>query len=179
MRAIRPSLAVVLALALFGAGAPSGFTAPGDPVPIGWPTLGHAGGKPDATAGADAAGLAWDLAGRAVEITRYLLPVDRDGGLVHEFILVPWAGACSHAAQPPANQVVRVTPDTPYPLAHSYERVSISGRIKPGLEKTQLFIMDGVAVVESGYSIGRARVAAAEGPDLVPAPGRSPWTFLK
>jgi hypothetical protein len=166
-------------LALAALQASTSIAAPGAPTSVGWAALGHAGGKPDATAGANAAGLAWDLAGRDIEITGYVLPVDRDCGLVHEFILVPWAGACSHAAQPPPNQVVRVTPDRPYPLSRSYERVSISGRIKPGLEKTQLFIMDGVAVVESGYSIGRARVAAAEGPELAPTPGPSPWKFLK
>lgn len=124
--------------------------------------------------------LSWTIDGETVEIKGYALPVDRDGDLVYEFMLVPWAGACSHMAQPPPEQVIHVTTVTPYRMKQSYEFVSISGRIRPGLEKTQLFIMDGVAVIEAGYSIGRADVAPAEGQSDLPAPKpSSPWGFLK
>lgn len=57
--------------------------------------------------------LSSELGGHAVEITGFLLPSDREGSLVYEFMLVPMAGACSHARQPPPNQVVRVTPARP------------------------------------------------------------------
>lgn len=127
-----------------------------------------------------AAGLASTFEGETVEIKGYALPVDRDGDLVYEFMLVPWAGACSHMAQPPPQQVIHVTAVTPYRMKQSYEFVSISGRIRPGLEKTQLFIMDGVAVIESGYSIGRAEVARADArSDVAPPRKSSPWGFLE
>lgn len=121
-----------------------------------------------------------DVRRETVEIKGYALPVDRDGDLVYEFMLVPWAGACSHMAQPPPQQVIHVTAMTPYRMKQSYEFVSISGRIRPGLEKTQLFIMDGVAVIESGYSIGRAEVARADArSDVAPPRKSSPWGFLE
>ncbi|CAG1010466.1 hypothetical protein RHIZO_03773 [Rhizobiaceae bacterium] len=169
------SFALVAILALFAPLPASGASA--EARSIAWSALQGAvtGGKP-----ADAARLAWAIDGETIEIKGYALPVDRDGDLVYEFMLVPWAGACSHMAQPPPEQVIHVTAMKPFRMAESYEFVSISGRIRPGLEKTQLFIMDGVTVIEAGYSIGRADVARAdEGSGSAPAKRSSPWGFLK
>ncbi len=172
-----PALAAGLATLVSGAET----TASAELRPIGWPALrGQDADRSAAGTQAGVAGLAWTLDGTTVEIEGYALPVDRDGDLVYEFMLVPWAGACSHAAQPPPDQVIHVTTATPFRMGGSNEFVSISGRIRPGLEKTQLFIMDGVAVIESGYSIGRAEVAhAASESSRAPAPRSSPWSFLK
>lgn len=124
--------------------------------------------------------LTWSLDGSVVEISGYALPVDRDGDLVYEFMLVPVRGACSHVAPPPPNQVVLVTVSEPVSMDRAYDRVSVSGRLKPGLEKTQLFIMDGVRVIESGYSLGNARVAKVGGDtDDAPRPAAQPWKFLE
>lgn len=109
------------------------------------------------------------LAGREVEITGYVLPVERKDDLVYEFLLVPWAGACSHTAPPSPNQLVHVFPAQPVRIDHVYDTVSVTGVLKPGLAKTQLFIMDGVRVLESGYRIGRAsvtRIAQVRDPEL-------------
>lgn len=133
---------------------------------------------PNAGASANGVRLAWAIEGETIEIKGYALPVDRDGDLVYEFMLVPTAGACSHMAQPPPDQVIHVTAAAPYRMSESYEFVSIRGRIRPGLEKTQLFVLDGVAVIEAGYSVGRADVARAEA-ETPPAAKPSPWGFLK
>jgi hypothetical protein len=125
--------------------------------------------------------LSWDLQGKTIELTGYLLPVDREGDLVYEFMLLPWGGLCAHVPPPPPNQTVHVTSERPYKLSEIYEPVSISGVLKPGLETTQLFVLDGVTVIESGYSVGRAQVAKAENVDDSAATSRkaTPWNFLK
>ncbi|HHZ07404.1 MAG TPA: DUF3299 domain-containing protein [Rhizobiales bacterium] len=172
-----PRLLVLLSVSLAAPASPPAMAASAEARSITWPAL-----RGPLTGGniGDPAGLAWTLDGETVEIKGYALPVDRDGDLVYEFMLVPRPGACSHMAQPPPEQVIHVTARTPFRMAGSYEFVSISGRIRPGLEKTQLFIMDGVAVIESGYSIGRADVARAdEGLGAMPARRSSPWGFLR
>ena len=146
------------------------------PLKIGWSELrseqpGDAAGKPDET-------LSAGLEGQVVELKGYLLPVDREGDLVYEFLLVPWAGACSHMAQPPPNQVVHVFPENPYRASASYEPVEISGTMRLGLETTQLFIMDGVVVVESGYRVGRAKVMKTDNAGLAPVRKSNPWSFI-
>jgi uncharacterized protein len=121
---------------------------------IGWSDL-----QAVETASSDKDGvLVQSLAGQYVELAGYLLPSDREDDLVYEFMLVSQPGACSHMAQPPANQIVRVVPERPYVFSQNYEPVIVSGHLRPGLEKTQLFIVDGVAVVESGYSMANAHV---------------------
>jgi hypothetical protein len=124
--------------------------------------------------------LSAELDGRTVEITGFLLPADREGNLVYEFMLVPLAGACSHAPQPAPNQVVRVTPRKPFEADGSYQMVTVIGAIEPGFDKAQLFILDGVRVIESGYRIGMADVKkAGGGGGGGRIPGPSPWKFLR
>jgi len=121
--------------------------------------------------------LSENLAGQSVEIAGYLLPVDREGDLVYQFALVPVSGACAHMPQPPPNQIVLVTPAEPYRASEVYEPVTVAGVLKPGLESSQLFIIDGVKIITSGYSVGRATVAHAERvPDAVEP--KTPWRFL-
>ena len=150
---------------------------------IGWSELRPQKEAAGAASGAAVAGkpgemLSAALEGQSVELKGYLLPVDREGDLVYEFLLVPWAGACSHMAQPPPNQVVHVFPEKPYRASASYEPVEISGTMRLGLEKTQLFIMDGVVVVESGYRVGLAKVTKADDTGLPPIRESNPWSFI-
>jgi hypothetical protein len=79
---------------------------------------------------------------------------------------------------PPANQVVHVFPKTPFHITKSYEFVSITGALQPGLDESQLFVIDGVKVVEYGYSMRQAEVskqAEKRDPSLK---GTSAWSFL-
>ncbi|WEX07242.1 DUF3299 domain-containing protein [Chelativorans sp. AA-79] len=116
------------------------------------------------------------FSGRAVRLSGYLLPADREGDLVYSFMLVPRSGACSHMAQPPASQVVRVVPEKPYRLSMNYEPVSVTGTLSAGLEKTQLFILDGTAVILSGYKISKA--AVERDPNAALNKPVTPWRFL-
>ncbi|MER8372390.1 DUF3299 domain-containing protein [Mesorhizobium sp. M1406] len=123
--------------------------------------------------------LSLDLQDRSIQLAGYALPVDRDGDLVYQFLLVPWTGACSHMPTPPPNQIVLVTPAHPYKMSEAYQPVAVTGALKPEMEKSQLFILDGVSVVQSGYSVRKAEVVAADSvPDTVTLPVNSPWSFL-
>ncbi|TPJ35622.1 DUF3299 domain-containing protein [Mesorhizobium sp. B2-8-3] len=123
--------------------------------------------------------LSLNLQDKTIQLAGYALPVDRDGDLVYQFLLVPWTGACSHMPTPPPNQIVLVTPAHPYKMKETYEPVAVIGVLKPGMEKSQLFILDGVSIVQSGYTVRRAEVASVDSvPDTVTLPVNSPWNFL-
>ncbi|TPJ62997.1 DUF3299 domain-containing protein [Mesorhizobium sp. B2-6-1] len=123
--------------------------------------------------------LSLGLQDKTIQIAGYALPVDREGDLVYQFLLVPWTGACSHMPTPPPNQIVLVTPAQPYKISRAYQPVSVTGALKPGMEKSQLFILDGVSVIQSGYTVRKADVTGVDTvPDTVTLPVNSPWTFL-
>jgi hypothetical protein len=123
--------------------------------------------------------LSLNLQDKTIQLAGYALPVDRDGDLVYQFLLVPWTGACSHMPTPPPNQIVLVTPAKPYKMAQTYQPVSVTGVLNPGMEKSQLFILDGVSIVQSGYTVRKAEVANVDTvPDTVTLPVNSPWSFL-
>lgn len=48
------------------------------------------------------------LAGQAVRIPGYVVPLDATRDEVREFLLVPYFGACIHVPPPPPNQVIHV-----------------------------------------------------------------------
>ena len=123
--------------------------------------------------------LSLDLQDKTIQLAGYALPVDRDGDLVYQFLLVPWTGACSHMPTPPPNQIVLVTPARPYKMSEAYQPVSVTGALKPDLEKSQLFILDGVSVIQSGYTVRKADVVRVDSvPDTITLPVNSPWSFL-
>jgi len=121
--------------------------------------------------------LSLNLQGKTIQLAGYALPVDRDGDLVYQFLLVPWTGACSHMPTP--NQIVLVTPVHPYRMSHAYQPVAVTGALEPDMEKSQLFILDGVSIIQSGYTVRKAEVANVDSaPDTITLPVNSPWTFL-
>jgi hypothetical protein len=47
------------------------------------------------------------------------------------------------------------------------------------MEKSQLFILDGVSIVQSGYTVRAGEVSSVDTvPDAVTLPVNSPWSFL-
>lgn len=124
--------------------------------------------------------LAWSAADETIELKGYALPVDREGDLVYQFLLVPWTGACSHMPTPPANQIALVTLPKPYRMEKAYQTVSVTGRLRQDMEKSQLFITDGVTVIQSGYTFSGAEVANVDSvPETVDLQQANPWKFLK
>jgi hypothetical protein len=123
--------------------------------------------------------LSLNLQDKTVQLAGYALPVDREGDLVYQFLLVPWTGACSHMPTPPPNQIVLVTPSRPYRISQSYQPVSVTGVLEPGMEKSQLFLLDGASVIQSGYTVRKAQVMDVDVvPDTITLPPNSPWRFL-
>ena len=57
------------------------------------------------------------LNGQYVKLPGYVVPLESDaGGLLSEFLLVPYYGACIHVPPPPSNQIVYVRLNKPYLL---------------------------------------------------------------
>ena len=115
----------------------------------------------------------------SVELTGYMLPADQEGDLVYEFMLFARPGACSHAAPPPPDQVVRIIPDQPFEAERMYQPVRVTGTLLSEHNKAQLYVLDGVRVVESAFRISSAAVEGVEiAPSAQPRGGKSPWGFL-
>ena len=102
------------------------------------------------------------LDGQDIRLAGYLLPVAILGGRVIEFLLVPAPGACSHASQPPPNQLVRVRPAQPQPATGPYAPASIRGTLHLRLEERSVHAIDGEITVTSTYAIDDATIVAAQ-----------------
>lgn len=74
------------------------------------------------------------LDGKHVKIPGFVVPLDSDeGGLLKEFLLVPYLGACIHTPPPPANQVVYVKLNKPKLIRDIWTPYWITGvmEVKP------------------------------------------------
>ncbi|MGY5451272.1 DUF3299 domain-containing protein [Agarivorans sp. MS3-6] len=87
-----------------------------------------------------------DLDGTPIRIPGFIVPLDSEGELVTEFLLVPYFGACLHYPPPPPNQIVYVTYKQGLQLEDLWEPIWVEGTIH-----TQIQDVEGVATV--GYSI--------------------------
>jgi hypothetical protein len=67
------------------------------------------------------------LAGAAVRLPGYVVPLETREGGVTEFLLVPYFGACIHTPPPPANQIVRVVARQAVQGLHAMDAVRVSG----------------------------------------------------
>ena len=78
------------------------------------------------------------LNGKYVKLPGYIVPLESDaGGLLTEFLLVPYFGACIHVPPPPSNQIVYVKLQKPYELKSMGDPVWITGTLA-----TQLWTSD-------------------------------------
>lgn len=78
----------------------------------------------------------WDKApvepainGQRVKIPGFVVPLERKGDEVIEFLLVPYFGACVHVPPPPSNQVIHVVPNKPVKGMRTMETFWISGTL--------------------------------------------------
>lgn len=115
-----------------------------DLVPAGWDpmsSLKEMGSYPDTDPRAqkvyDRMRKLWDtaptvssLAGQAVRLPGYLVPLDTAKDGIREFLLVPYFGACIHTPPPPANQIIHVRPQKPPKGFRSMDTVWVSGTLK-------------------------------------------------
>ncbi|MEO8443764.1 MAG: DUF3299 domain-containing protein [Gammaproteobacteria bacterium] len=70
------------------------------------------------------------LDGKYVKLPGYIVPLESDaGGMLDEFLLVPYYGACIHVPPPPPNQIVYVKLKKPFNLKSMADPYTITGTI--------------------------------------------------
>lgn len=80
-----------------------------------------------------------ELNGQSLKIPGFIVPLDvGKDGLVSEFFLVPYFGACIHVPPPPPNQIVYVKMAKGVALDSIYEAYWITGRMKTANKTTRL-----------------------------------------
>jgi hypothetical protein len=96
-----------------------------------------------------------ELNGKRVRIPGYLLPLEISDSKVTEFLLVPYIGACIHVPPPPPNQIVHVNVvhKKGYSSKKLYEPVWVSGVISVKSIVKDLYLVDGSAGINIGYTI--------------------------
>jgi len=85
------------------------------------------------------------LDGAHVKLPGFIIPIDLSTDGVTSFVLVPYVGACIHTPPPPANQLVFVTTQIPWPSDDLWEAVWVTGRIQHEIQSTE--------VAETGYAL--------------------------
>lgn len=68
----------------------------------------------------------------------FIIPFDTSAKGVSEFMLVPYTGACIHTPPPPANQLVMVKAETPWPSDKLWDPVWVTGLMRTQLQSTDL-----------------------------------------
>ena len=94
-----------------------------------------------------------ELQGQNVKMPGFALPLEFSDKGVTEFLLVPYLGACIHTPPPPPNQIVLVRLTEPYQLDDIYTPVMITGRLSITNATKKLSYVDGVADIDSGYTM--------------------------
>jgi len=83
------------------------------------------------------------LDGAYIKMPGYIIPIDQSTDGVNSFVLVPYVGACLHTPPPPANQLVFVTTNKPWPSDNLWDAVWVTGQMQHELQSTE--------VAETGY----------------------------
>ncbi len=101
-----------------------------------------------------------ELNGQRVRIPGYLLPLEMTDINVKEFLLVPYIGACIHVPPPPPNQIVHVNivQKKGYRVKSMYEPVWVSGEISVKSMVKDLYLVDGSAGINIGYTMQANRI---------------------
>lgn len=72
-----------------------------------------------------------ELDGQKVRIPGFVVPVETTAdGLLSEFFLVPYFGACIHVPPPPANQIIYGRLATPIPMVNIWDAFWVEGTLK-------------------------------------------------
>lgn len=95
------------------------------------------------------------LEGRKIRLGGFAVPLDGDGKITTEFLLVPYYGACIHVPPPPANQAILITLDKPQSIIKQpFDAIWVEGVIH--IEK---FSND---LADAGYAIKNAVITPYE-----------------
>lgn len=95
------------------------------------------------------------LEGRKIRLGGFAVPLDGDGKITTEFLLVPYYGACIHVPPPPANQAILITLDKPQAvIKQPFDAVWVEGVIHIERFSNEL--------ADAGYTIKNAVIAPYE-----------------
>ena len=80
------------------------------------------------------------LANKNVSIPGFIAPLEQSNGIITEFLLVPYFGACIHQPAPPANQtvLVKTAPDSGIRAEEAYDPIWVSGELLIDKSKTDI-----------------------------------------
>jgi len=96
-----------------------------------------------------------ELDGRKIKLGGFAVPLDGDGKITTEFLLVPYYGACIHVPPPPANQAILITLDKPQDIIKQpFDAVWVEGVIKIERFSNEL--------ADAGYAMKNAIVTPYE-----------------
>jgi hypothetical protein len=113
--------------------------------------------------------------GQPLQLVGYMVPLTVDANRVRDFLLVPWAGACSHTPPPPPNQLLRVrAPEGGLDPVLAQRQVRVAGTLRVRSQVQTVTMVDGVLAVSSSYAIDDATVLPFGEPALPPAGHRVP-----
>jgi len=70
------------------------------------------------------------LDGAPVRIAGFVIPLDRADDSVHEFLLLPYFGACIHVPPPPPNQIIYVTSSAPLSNMMTMDALWVEGILR-------------------------------------------------
>ena len=98
------------------------------------------------------------LDGETIRMPGYALPLEYDGKIVTEFLLVPWVGACIHTPPPPPNQIVYVRSDNGIQNNGRFTPVWVTGKLAVKAATKSLYLVDGSSGIDVGYAIEGAMV---------------------
>ena len=101
-----------------------------------------------------------DLNGQQVRMPGYALPLEYAGQKITEFLLVPWVGACIHTPPPPANQIVHVRLNKGIESQGRFTPVWVTGEMTVKAATKNLYLVDGSAGIDVGFSLKASRVEA-------------------
>ncbi len=98
------------------------------------------------------------LVSELVKLPGYVLPLEASDGLVTEFLLVPYVGACIHTPPPPPNQIVYVTAPDGVLNRGLFAPLWVTGQILQKETTNRLFLVDGSANITAGYVLDTSGV---------------------
>jgi hypothetical protein len=98
------------------------------------------------------------LDGQLVKLPGYIVPINvTEAGMVTEFLLVPYYGACIHVPPPPPNQIVYVKTKGGVLMDNLYQPFWIEGPLKVETSTTD--------IAEAGYQMTPNKIYPYESPE--------------
>ncbi len=78
------------------------------------------------------------LNGERIRIPGFVIPLEKSGNKVREFLLVPYFGACIHTPPPPPNQIIHVRTSKPVANMRTMDAMWVSGVMQIGNVNTEM-----------------------------------------